>query len=441
MDSAVRALLSAWGRMAFPHRRQPGADNRSLWIFNQYTYTPDMPESIRHWELATLLDRRGWTTRIFASAFNHRRRRFERPVTLRHFSRDTDEQGVAFTWLYTTPYGSNDWRRYRNMVSFFFVSLVTGLRRRPGPAVVIGTSPHLLTGLAAWIVARRHRVPFILEVQDLWPDTLIAMGLTNSLVIRPLEVLERFLYRRADTVIALSEGIRQGVVQRGTDPRKTVLLPNATTETRGGVQEDRDAIRHRHGWQDAVVAIYAGSHGPANGLENVVDAALLQGGKRGVVFVFLGDGSEKAKLIERSAGARHIIFLDPVPKVDVHAILTAADIGVINLRWNKTFEGARPNKIFDYLGAGLPIVSTVPGEIWRIVDEARAGCLAEPENPASLAAVIDELARDSQLRSRLSRNARKYLATLPTRADTADQLEQLLVRLMANSEHAVTSGD
>jgi glycosyltransferase involved in cell wall biosynthesis len=441
MGSALRALWSAPGRLAPAHRRSGEDRSRSLWIFNQYTYTPDMPESIRHWELATLLDRRGWETRIFASAFNHRRRHFDRPVTLRRPALDTDEQGVAFTWLYTSPYGANDWRRYRNMVTYFATSLMVGLRKRPCPSVVVGTSPHLLAGLAAWMIARRHRVPFVLEIQDLWPDTLVAMGLTNPLVIRPLELLERFLYRRADAVVALSEGIRDGVAQRSTDPRKVVLLPNATTETRGVLQGDRDDLRRRYGWQDSVVAVYAGSHGPANGLENVVDAALLQGGEGGVVFAFLGDGSEKAQLIARAAGAEHIVFLDPVPKGDVHAILTAADIGVINLRWNKTFEGARPNKIFDYLGAGLPIVTTVPGEIWRIVDEAHAGRMAEPENPASLAAVVDELARDGELRNQLSGNARTYAETLPTRADTAAQLEDLLVRLIAGTAPASAGGD
>lgn len=440
MASAMRALLSVRGWLTPSHRRQPVGPHRSLWIFNHYTYTPDMPESIRHWELATLLDRRGWATRIFASAFNHRRRSFDREVSLRHFARDADEQGVAFTWLYTTPYGTNDWRRYRNMVSFFFTSLLAGLRRRPGPSVVIGTSPHLLTGLAAWLVARRHRAPFVLEIQDLWPDTLIAMGLTNPLVIRPLALLERFLYRRADAVIALSDGIRQGVARRGIDARKVVLLPNATTETRGALTGDRAAIRDRFGWGDAVVAIYAGSHGPANGLENVVDAALLQGGAAGVVFVFLGDGSEKAKLIARAGGARHIVFLDPVPKADVHTILTGADIGLINLRWNKTFEGARPNKIFDYLAAGLPIVTSVPGEIWRIVDEASAGRMAEPDNPASLAAVVESLARDEELRRRLADNARAYVETLPTRAETAEQLDALLTCLIARANPVPATG-
>jgi glycosyltransferase involved in cell wall biosynthesis len=316
------------------------------------------------------------------------------------------------------------------MVSFFLTATAEGVRRAPGPSVVVGTSPHLLTGLAAWIVARRHRVPFVFEIQDLWPDTLVAMGLTNPLVIRPLSWLERFLYRRADAVIALSEGIRDTIASRGTDPRKIVLLPNATTDTRGALAVDRDAVRRRFGWDGKVVAIYAGSHGPANGLENVVDAALQQGGRHDVLWVLLGDGSEKVKLVARAGGAGHIQFLDPVGKADVHAILNGADIGVINLRWNKTFEGARPNKIFDYLGAGLPIVTTVPGEIWRVVSEAGAGRLAEPECPAALAGVVDELARDTALRTCLSTSASLYADTLPTREETALQLETLLERLI-----------
>jgi glycosyltransferase involved in cell wall biosynthesis len=436
MGSVAKGLLAAVAlgtaaALRRQARRGAGAgraSRRRLWVYNHYTYTPEMPESIRHWELATILDGRGWETRLIASAFNHRRRRFDRPVSFRHPVHDAAEHGVAFTWVYTSPYDRNDWRRYLNMLTYFVAATVDGLRRSPGPDAVIGTSPHLLAGLAAWIVAKRHRAPFILELQDLWPDTLVDMGVTNPMVIQPLRVMERFLYRRADAVIALSEGIRDRVIERGVRPEDALLLPNATTETRGTMPVDRAAIRRRFGWDGKVVAIYAGSHGPANGLENVVDAALLQGGRHGIVFAFLGDGSEKPGLVARAEGAEHVVFLDPVPKADVHAILSGADIGLINLRWNRTFEGARPNKIFDYLGAGLPIVTTVPGEIWSIVGGAEAGLLAEPENPAALAEAVEELARDDALRGRLATNALARVASLPTRQDTALALERLLLR-------------
>gem|GEM_PF-2501860 len=399
--------------------------HRRLWVVHQYAVSPDMPETVRQWELASLLKDFGWTTTIFATAFNHKMRTFVRPVSPVRPVVTRDEQGVRFVWLYSAPYNGNDWRRYVNMFSFFCLATGVGLWRR-SPSIVIGTSPNLFAGLAGWIIAKRHRVPFVLEVQDLWPESLVQLGLNNRLIIAVLAGVETFLYKRADRVICLTDGIRDGVLSKHVDAGKVELISNAAMRPPPLGDSNRDELRRQLGWDERVVAIWLGAHGQANGLNTIVEAARVLQGCPSVLIVLLGDGPEKKGLIEQARGLPNVRFLDPVPKTEVGDYLRAADIGILNSKKFKAFEGARPNKLFDYMSAGLPIVVSMPGEATRMVREASCGVEAEWENPRSIADGIRRLASDPELRSRLGASGFSYLSTYHTRESTARQLDKLL---------------
>jgi glycosyltransferase involved in cell wall biosynthesis len=384
-----------------------------------------MAGGTRHHELATLLEKRGWRTTIMATPFNHQEAAFERDVSAVHPVRAKSEQGVDFLWLYSVPYKGNTWRRYANMLSFFGCSLFAGWRV-DRPDVVIGSSPHLFAALAGWVIARRHRVPFVLEIRDLWPDTLIDMGLSNPLIIKPLAFLERFLYRRAERIVVLAESIGEAIVRKGVDAAKIEFIPNATQRATAEGLPDRDRTRSELGWSDKLVFIYAGAHGAANALHHIVEAARTFGDDDRVLIAFLGDGPEKDALIRQADGLKNVVFLDSVPKHEVYGLLQAADVGITSLMKSDVFEGIIPNKLFDYLAVGLPIVNIIPGETWRIVEKARAGVLAEPDNPASIAAAIQHLAHDETIRNTLAQGARAYAASMRTREDTADHMSDLL---------------
>lgn len=414
-----------------------GSSQPVVWMFNHYATPPDMAGGTRHYELATLLKEYDWNPVIFATAFNHRTGEFDRPSSWSRPLTKKAESGVNFVWLYSTPYADNGAHRYLNMVSFAGTSLIAGIRGSK-PAVVIGSSPHLLAAFSAWIVSQWHRVPFVLEIRDLWPDSLVQLGLSNAAIINSLSMIERFLYRRASAIIALTHGIADGIIEKGVSPEKVVLIPNAAKRPRPLDPENRAAERHRRGWQDRTVAIWIGAHGPANGLEHVVDAARLLAHRDDILFAFVGDGPDKSDLTARAVGLHNIEFHDPVPKESVSQILRAADIGILHSRAFHAFTGARPNKLFDYMAAGLPIVCAIPGEALNVVEEAGAGIGAEWENAQSISDGICQLASSPDFRARIGTSGFTHVSHGHSREDTAITLHELLTHITAPSQTSIS---
>jgi glycosyltransferase involved in cell wall biosynthesis len=401
------------------------APGRIVWMVNQYAMTPDLPGINRHYEFGWLLEKHGWKATVFATAFHHTSGRLRRRVTIWRPVLREQCGSVPFCWLYSTPYRSNNWQRYINMLSFMVAFVVTTLSA-PRPDVVIGSSPHLLAGLGAWIAAKRHRVPFLLEVRDVWPDMLIQLGLSAPLVIKPLLWLERFLYARADRIITLTDGISERIAAKGVPRTKLVVVPNSMLPAAPLDDERRQARRRELGWDGKVVAVWAGSHNPMNGLDVVVEAARLLADRPSVLVAFIGDGSLKQQLIEQARGLPNVVFYDPVPKTDIGDFLRAADIGLVHSRRFDAFTGARPNKLFEYMAAGLPIVSTVPGEAWRLIEEAGAGIFAEWEAPQALAAAIQTLADAPERRLELGRCGHRYVRRAHDRQEHVAKLAAVL---------------
>jgi len=392
-----------------------------------------MPGGTRHYELAQLLRSASWDTTVFASPLNYATATFQRPVSLRRAVMRRDEGGLDVHWVYTVPYRGNNWRRYLNMLSFPVVAavpLLRGLR----PDAVIGSSPNPFAALAGWLAAWWHRTPFVLEVRDLWPETLIEMGVRNPAIILPLRVIERWLYARAVAIVALTEGIEERLVAKGVPEAKVHLIPNAPLRPAPPDAARRAARRHGLGWGSRVVAIYAGAHGPANGLETVVDAARQLADLPDLLVVLIGDGGAKAELQMRAADLTNVEFLDPVPKDQIGDILRAADIAILSLRGKDLFQGARPNKLFDYMVAGLPIVSTVGGEAWGLIDAAESGVLAHPDDAGALAHALRGLAEDRACRLRLGERGFRYVAEHHSRERTAEDLGALLAVIAGRAE-------
>lgn len=421
------SLVRVWYTLV-RERHEPGS-SRLLLVINQYATPHELPGYARHFELGMLIARLGWQMQIFASGFNHNQLEFVRSVTVRHSIVNEEASSVQFSWLYTLPYRENDWRRYISMLVFCSLAVTHGISARQ-PDAVLGSSPHLFSGLAAWVLARWHRVPFVLEVRDMWPDSLIAMGMHNKLVIMPLRWLEAFLYRRADSIIVLSAGIDERIRAKGIPARKLILIPNLPKRPLPRDDERRRLLRERLGWHDQIVVIYAGAHGPANALDTIVEAARLLGPDAKVLFAFLGGGSAKGDLIDLAAGLSHVVFLNPVPQGEVLEYLHAADIGLLTLRETDVFRGVRPNKLFEYMAARLPIVSSVQGEAATILQNSGAGIVVPPESPAAIADTVLQLATDRDLREVFAMRGLMSLSQSGSREDTASQLVAMLDQLL-----------
>ena len=248
-------------------------------------------------------------------------------------------------------------------------AVVVGVRQRRID-VVYASSPHLLTGLAGYVVARLRRVAFVLEVRDLWPRILVDMGRlrSTSVTYRMLRRLELFLHRHADQIVVLAEGSADAIRSDCSDPPPITFIPNGSDAPMFRVVANRTALRNRYG-MTGLTFVYAGAHGPANGLDLGLDAAEnVQADVPDVEFMLVGDGAEKATLMNDAErrGLANVRFLRAILKSEMPELLAAADVGLHTLADVPLFRfGVSPNKLFDYMAAGLPVVQTAPAKFRR----------------------------------------------------------------------------
>lgn len=368
----------------------------SLWILNHYAQPPDMPGGTRHYELGRQLVEHGYDITLFAASFRHSERRESHK-----YETDSCEvemvNGLRFVWLRTFPYLRNDWRRLANMASYLVRSYYWGRKLArprgsiPTPDVVLGSSVHLLAVLSAYLLAKHFRAHFVMEVRDLWPQTLIEMGALSedSILARLLRGLERFLYHRAEKIIVLLPKAEDYITGLGVDPEKVVWLPN-------GVNLSEYPDRGPFTATDQPFTVkYVGAHGQANALEGLLEAArqVQDRGYTDIRFILIGDGPEKPALmdISRELGLGNTTFLDPLPKSQVPVALQEASALVLLLHNLGLYQyGISLNKLFDYLGAARPVV-LAGNPANNLVDEAGCGLSVPPDDPTSLAEAIMQL--------------------------------------------------
>jgi glycosyltransferase involved in cell wall biosynthesis len=364
-----------------------------IWV-NQFASLPTDGGGTRHFELGRELVRHGWKVTILASDLHLHTRRFTRRAG------DTDRvahletlQDVDIRWLWAAPYQHNDWRRAWNWLSFYR-SVVRELEHLTDhPDVVIGSSPQIFAASAARSLARKTGAAFVFEVRDLWPESLLAAGGRRGVAYALLDRVARGLYRDADRVLVLARGVGEYLVKRGVPADRVVHLPNGVDV--GAIQPAVETEASRaDGKRGPIRLIYAGAHGPANGLECVLDAAAALRREMDVRFVLVGDGPSKNAL-QRDAAARelsNIEFVATVGKPELLSLLQQADAGLMVLRDAPLFSfGVSPNKLFDYLAAGVPVISNVPGEVGGMLSRSGAGIQARDSSGGALAHAVREL--------------------------------------------------
>jgi glycosyltransferase involved in cell wall biosynthesis len=409
----------------------------NIWIFNQYAHPPDLPVGTRHYDLGRELVKRGHRVVIFATSFHHY---LHRETRLRPGEKWKVENvdGVKFVWIRTPPYWRNDWRRVRNMVIFalrawWLGRKLTKLVPEIGkPDVVIGSSPHLLTPLAAYWVARHHRVPFVMEVRDLWPQTIIDMGelSTHHPITKALQTLERFLYHRAEKIISLLAQADKYITACGIPQEKIVWIPN-------GVDLSRfEGLEHCVTSENGLKVIYLGAHGKANALDTVIQAAkiLQDWGYREICFILIGDGAEKPKLmaLAKELGLLNVEFRDPVPKSEVAKVLHEADAFFVQLGGTEVYRyGISSNKLFDFMAAGKPVFSSAAAPK-NPVEEAGCGFTIPPQNPQALAEAVIKLYQMSpEERAEMGKRGREYVEKHHDIRKLAAQLESVLQSVLS----------
>jgi glycosyltransferase involved in cell wall biosynthesis len=320
--------------------------------------------------------------------------------------------GVAVIRTGAVDAGSGFVARVASFVSFSVRAFFTGMRV-PDVDVVWGTSPPLFQAATAWQLAWLRRVPFVLEIRDLWPDFAVELGvLRNPLLIGAARALERFLYRRADRLVVNSPGFVEHVVARGAPRERVFVIPNGVDATPFDPASRGEAFRREAGaGPDDILVVYAGAHGIPNDLDVVLDAAQRLRDDPRIRFALVGGGRDRGRLIERARalGLSNLVFGEAVAKDRIPEVLAAADVCVAILKPLPMFNTTYPNKVFDYMAAGRPVALAIDGVIRRVVEEAGAGTFVPPGDADAMAAVLRRYAREPELRKRHGAAGREHV--------------------------------
>ena len=299
------------------------------------------------------------------------------------------------------------------------------------PDVVFATSPPLTMAVPGIVAARRHRAPLVFEVRDLWPEAPIQMGaLGNPLAQRLARALERAVYRSSERIVALSPGIRDGVVAAGAAAERVTLIPNASDLDLFSPDDDGRELRAQLGLEGRFVASYFGTMGEANDLSQVLGAAelLADRGDDSVTFVLQGDGKRRAE-IEREVdrkGLRNVLLLDAADKRSVARLAAASDACMTIFKDVPILATNSPNKLFDTFAAGRPAIVNTPGWQRELVERHEAGLFARPGDAAHLADQLAFLRDHPEVAAGFGRNARRLAETEFDRRALAERLRLLL---------------
>lgn len=388
------------------------------------------PGGTRHHEIARFLVEHGHKVTVIASAISYLTGdKGKSSIPWKQV--ESDDLGVTIIRAYTYRALHKSFiHRIFSFLSFMFSSFMIGLSIKNVDAVW-GTSPPIFQGGTAWALARLKRAKFLMEIRDLWPEFAVAVGvLTNPLLIKSAEIFERFLYKRADQLMVNSPGFIQHIESKGGE--NLILVPNGADTAMFDPAADGAAFRAQHGLGNKFVALYAGAHGMSNDLGIVLQAAQELANQPEIAIAFVGDGKEKANLQQQAADLNlsNVYFIPPIPKAEMKAALAAADACIAILKPIEMYKTVYPNKVFDYMAAGRPLVMAIDGVARAVVDKAGAGVFAQPGDPDALAAVIRQFAADPIKARQMGLAGRAYLEQHFNRNTLAAQLETLLLNLI-----------
>jgi glycosyltransferase involved in cell wall biosynthesis len=388
-------------------------------IIHQAFASLDEPGGTRHFEFARLLTSRGHRVTVIASPVSY--------ITGGH-TKEAHAEMEGVTILRASVYNAHHKSFFHRVLAFFsfmISSFWIGLRVK-NVDVVWGTSPPIFQGVTAWLLARIKGVKFLFEVRDLWPQFAIAVGvLKNPLLIHLTEWLERRLYRAADRVMVNSPGFSEHVQVRGA--RRVDLIPNGADPSMFDPNEDGKAFRESNGLTDKFIALYAGAHGMSNDLTVILESASLLADTN-IQIVLLGDGKEKPALQARARemNLTNVTFLPSVPKTQMAHALAGADACIAILKPIEEYKTTYPNKVFDYMAAGKPVVLAIDGVIRDVVQRAGCGIFVQPGAAQEMSQAIRQLAADPTQGRVMGMLGREYLEGNFSRAVIGEKLIDLL---------------
>ena len=391
------------------------------------------PGGTRHLDLAKQLVKDGHEVTIIASTVDYLTgQRVEEPSEAERLEA---YGGVKVRRAYALPCVQKG-LIWRTLSYLSFVPFALGTALRSGPAdIVFGTTPPIFQLPVPWLAACFKRAPFVLEVRDLWPDFAIGMGvLKNKLLIAMARFVERFFYRRATHIIGNSPAYIDAVAERGVDRRQLSFLANAVDLDLFHPQSHGDSMRQQLGLQDKFVVTYAGAIGMANDIDTILRAAHRLKDQSDIHFLIAGEGKERSRLQEAANAQQltNVSFSGHFPKTDIGKVLAASDVGIATLLDIPEFRSPFPNKVFDYMAAGRPVLLAIDGAARTLVENAGAGLAVPPGDDEAIAAAVKQLRDDPGQRQQMGSAGRDYIEREHTLQGQVHKLEAIFEQALAD---------
>ena len=348
---------------------------------------------------------------VVTCAPNHPQGRVYEGYRNRIYQREIkDGISVVRVWTFVTA-NEGFFKRTLNYISYMCSAVIFSLFL-PKADVVLSTSPQFFNGLAGYFVGKMRRIPWVLEIRDLWPESIVAVGAIKShTVIKMLEWVERFAYRKADRIVPVTDSFKAYMLEKGIEASKIAVVKNGVDLAQYRPVDGAPVLAKELGLTGKFVVSYFGTHGMAHHLETIFDAARRLSHSPNIVFLMVGDGAERQMLVRMrdTMGLTNVMMLDQQPKSRMPEFWALSDVSLVLLKKSDLFKTVIPSKIFESLAMAKPIVLGVEGESADLLRAAQAGLCIEPEDADQLVTRVLELSRDTELCRRLGRNGRKFV--------------------------------
>lgn len=318
-------------------------------------------------------------------------------------------------------------RRTLSYISFLVSTVLNSWRVKKRPTVIVASSPQIFTAFAGFILSLLYRVPFVMEIRDLWPQSIKAVGAMNrSLLLRLIEIGVGLLYRHARLIVVLTESFRKELVSSGVDPLKIVMVPNGiSSEFFSSAVPDAEVeiLRESLGLCGKFVVCYIGTIGMAHGLETIINAAKLTDDPA-IQFLIVGTGASRGDIEQRlnESGLTNVVLLPKVPRSQARVLLQLSHVALVLLKDVPLFRTVIPSKLIEAMGCAIPVVLGVRGEAQELLEGCGGGLCIEPENASELASAVMALKGDPAMRERLGENAHASVFRSYNRSELAQRL-------------------
>ena len=388
-------------------------------------FVPEMgAPSARIYEMAKRWVRSGHQVQVITGFPNHPTGVIpEKYRGMKYLREEMDGIVVHRSYIYATP-NKGFLKRTIGHLSFLMSSIIYSMKKVGEIDIVISTSPTFFTMFSGRYLSRKKKVPWILEVRDLWPAAIDALGvLKNKALLRLLEKMELHFYAACDGIVVVTRSFKQNLISRGVPADKIEVITNGVDEEVYKPQSKNQSLLEKYGLQDKFIVTYIGAHGISHALDKVVLAAEQLREQTDIQFVFVGEGAEKEKLISmaREKGLNNILFIGAQPKKDMPDYYNMSDVSVVTLKNIPLFRSFIPSKIFELMGCGVPIIAGLEGEAADILKESGAAVIVPPEAADAISRAVMDLKSNEVLRNRMEKNGPEFVKKYYSRAILADK--------------------